>query len=415
MVVDTKLYDILGVSPAASDADLRRAYKQQAMQWHPDKNKDDPTATDKFQQINEAYEILKDPSKRQVYDQYGPEGLRGDNGGMDNIFSHLFGGSFFGRSRGSNSQRRPRTQDIQHEISVTLEDLYNGKEVTLKITRDILCPDCNGNGCVKGKNPRKCTDCDGQGRKLQVQRMGPMITQQIITCPSCCGVGELIDSKDHCKKCHGKKVVDEKKSIVVHIEPGMEHGEKIVFSNCSDEAPEADTGDLVIRVKQIQHNKWERRHDDLLILKRITLSQALFPQSFVVKHLDGRQLVICPQPGSVIAPDSVKVIEREGMPRRGNSFEKGRLFVKFEVVFPKGPELTTKFKEELEKILPRTNETAGIDENDENVFKATMKDSDLKQFQNAQSSRERRREAYGGHQDDDEDERGGRRAQCQPM
>ncbi|KAK8882414.1 hypothetical protein M9Y10_045056 [Tritrichomonas musculus] len=419
MVVDTKLYDLLGVKPDVSERDLKKAFMQKARELHPDKNRDDPNATEKFQQVNEAYEILKDPQKRQIYDQAGVDGLRegaGGMGGFDDILSHLFGMGGMGGGFRTRQPRRQRTQDIGHKINVTLEDLYNGKEVTLRINRDVICPDCNGSGCQKGKSPKKCPDCQGKGQKVTVVRMGPMITQQVGTCPTCRGTGESIDPADKCKKCKGKKVVDEKKTIVVHIEPGMEDGDRIPFIGCADEAPGADTGDLIVMLKLKDHDHFLRKHDDLLMMKNITLSEALLGTTFVLNHLDGRKLVVSTPPGQVIIPDSVKVIEHEGMPQRGNQFEKGRLFIKFNVAFPKSSQLTEDFKNALKACLPPPNEVAGIDLNDDNVYQVGMKDSDLKQFENSKSTyHQRRGEAYDARGDDDDDERGGTSAQCQPM
>lgn len=418
MVVDTKLYDLLGVAPDVSERDLKKAFMVKARQLHPDKNRDDPDATEKFQQVNEAYEILKDPQKRQTYDQYGAEGLKGGGGaGFDDILSHLFGGSFGGGGffggGGGRQQRRPRTQDIAHKITVTLEDLYNGKEVTLRINREVICPECHGNGCKAGKSPKKCQDCGGRGQKVNVVRMGPMITQQVGPCPTCRGAGESIDSKDRCAKCQGRKVTDEKKTITVHVEPGMEDGDRITFQGCADEAPGADTGDLIVSLAMKKHDTFLRKHDDLLVRKKITLSEALLGTKFPIKHLDGRQIIVSTTPEQVIIPDSVKVIDREGMPRRGDSFTRGRLFIMFLVEFPKAAQLTPALKAEFAKALPVPNECQGIDMNGENVYPVTMKDSDMKTFESAQSSRQHRREAYGD--DDDEYERGGQSASCQPM
>lgn len=416
MVVDTKLYDILGVSPDVGDRDLKKAFMLKARDTHPDKNPNDPNATERFQQVNEAYEILKDPHKREVYDKYGPDGLRegggGGGGGFDDILSHLFGGGggFFGGGGGQRQQRRQRTQDIGHKIAVSLEDLYNGKEVTLKINRDVVCPDCKGTGAASGKKPKKCSDCDGRGQRVQVVRMGPMITQQVGVCPTCRGAGEMIDAKDKCKKCSGKKVVQEGKKVTVHIEPGMEEGEKIVFNGCSDEAPNAETGDLIVMLTQKKHDRFIRKHSDLLMAKRITLSEALLGTKFVVKHLDGRQLIVQSAPGEVIVPDSVKVIDREGMPHRRDVYSKGRLFVKFEVIFPKGSQITAPLKEALMTALPPP-QAADVDAKDENVYNVSMKDSDMKTFESAQGQSRGRREAYSSHDDDDE----GQGASCQPM
>lgn len=398
MVVDTKLYDIVGVKPDADERDIRKAFMKKARELHPDKNKDDPNATEKFQELNEAYEILKNPQKRERYDRFGTTDTNED---IFNPFPHP-------------RQRRQRTENIVHKINVTLEDLYNGKEIKLRINRNIICPDCNGNGCQKGKSPKKCPECGGSGQKVFIRRMGPMITQQVTTCPSCHGLGEQIDNADKCHKCRGKKVVEEKKTIDVHIEPGMEDGDRIPFIGCADESPGADTGDVIIVLKLMKNDCFVRKHDDLLIEKTITLSEALLGTTFVVNHLDGRKIVVSTPKNSVIVPDSVKVIEREGMPQRGNQFEKGKLFIKFKVIFPKSEELNQSFIDQLKKCLPLPDETKGIDMNAENVFSVEMKDSNISQFQNSQSSyHSNRDEAYSTYSDDEEQR--GTSAQCNPM
>ena len=285
MVVDTHLYDVLGVSPNVSDSDLKRAYKKKALEFHPDKNHD-PGATEKFQQINEAYEILKDPQKRERYDKFGMEALRGEgNGRFDDIFSQFFD---YGTRR--SRPQRQRTQDLSHAIKVSLEDLYNGKEVTLKINRNIVCTKCKGTGTKDGKSPIKCPDCHGNGQKVIEQRRGNMISRTITTCPTCKGTGESIDPKDKCEHCKGTKVENEKKIITVHVEPGMEDGDQIRFPGCSDEAPNAETGDLIVIIRLKKHDLFRRNHDNLLLTKKITLSEALLGTQFVFDHLDGKLL-----------------------------------------------------------------------------------------------------------------------------
>ena len=213
-----------------------------------------------------------------------------------------------------------------------------------------------------------------------------MISRTITTCPRCKGTGESIDPNDKCEHCKGKKVEEEKKIVTVHVEPGMEDGEQIRFSGCSDEAPNAETGDLIIILKLKKHSIFTRNHDDLLITKSITLSEALLGTKLVFDHLDGRKIVVSTEPNQVIVPNSVKLIEREGMPRRGNQFEKGNLFIKFEIEFPQSTKLTDDFKEALKACLPPPNEAAGLNMDDENVFPVSMHDADLKEFENSKQT-----------------------------
>jgi DnaJ-class molecular chaperone len=161
MVVDTKLYEILGVSPDIDDQSLKRAYKKRVFECHPDKHPDDPEATEKFQQLNEAWEILKDPEKRRIYDEQGVDGLR-ESGDDGDVLSHLFGFS-------SPSQSRRRTRDIVQELSVTLEELFNGAEKTISSSRKITCQECHGTGCNDGGRPSVCDSCNGQGRVIGMQ------------------------------------------------------------------------------------------------------------------------------------------------------------------------------------------------------------------------------------------------------
>jgi DnaJ-class molecular chaperone len=395
MGVDKGLYSLLDVSPDVNEHDLRKAFQDKAMRLHPDKNRNDPRATEKFQEVKEAWEILKDPRTRRLYDQYGLQGVR--------------------QAATSYEPRepRPRTQDLHRKVSVSLEDLYNGKELSVDANHDVFCIECSGSGCLKGKNATKCRNCGGRGRLVQMYQIGPVVTQQLVPCHSCHGTGETIDPKFACRKCKGKKTVTERKSITVHVTPGMSDGERIVFQGAADEAPGADPGDLVVVLEQKKHDRFQRKADDLLTMKQITLAQALFGTTFVLKHLDGRNLVVTSAPGEVLLPDTVKVILNEGMPHRGDAYQKGRLFVKFEVIFPRASELTPELKAAVLTALPPPDEAAGIDPGDENTYQVSMKDSEMKHFEQASDRRETRREAYRG--DEDEETGWQQTGSCQPM
>lgn len=416
MVVDTHLYDILGVSPDVSERDLKKAFMLKARETHPDKHKDDPEATEKFQQVNEAYEILKDPQKRELYDKYGVDGLRegaGQEASFNDILAHLF------NFPTANSNQRPRTRDIIEEVHCTLAELYNGTEKTIKVKRHVVCPKCNGNGTKDGTPAKKCEKCKGQGQVMVTIQEGNSYYQTITKCPDCQGMGEHIDPENQCKQCKGEHVVEEEKDIELHIERGAEDGQKMVFKGASDEIPEADAGDLIVIIREEPDEVFTRNHADLLVHHKICLSESLFGARFPITHLDGRVLVIETNPKEVIEPNSVQRVENEGMPVRNDTFKKGSLYIEYEVVFPKRDELTHEFRHALCKVIPHKDMAKDVDVKSENVHVYTPKDSTLEEFENAKRAKsEKRQEAYNSENDDDddyEDEDGQQGAGCQPM
>ena len=420
MVVDTKLYDILGVKPEATERELKKAFMLKARQLHPDKNKDDPNATEKFQELNEAYEVLKNPETREIYDKYGPEGLKegaGADSSFGDILSHLFGFGDMGGQR-----RRPRTRDIRKEIPATLEELYNGAEKTIKVDRHVICPVCKGTGCKEGKHPEECKSCGGNGQVMAIQNVPGMgRVQTLTTCPECHGAGRKIKDEDKCEKCDGDTIVQETKDFVVHIERGMKNGSHIVFQGESDEVPDADPGDLIIIISEEPHPIFTRRNDDLLLEKEINLYEALYGAKFIVDTLDDRQLLVETKPGEILTPGIVKSIEREGMPTQANPYERGKLFIQFSVKFPKADQLNDELKGILAKICPPEPLPQ---HKEEDVYPVHMQNAELEEFTKNKSARaERRREAYASDGDDDyepeyddeEDGEGGAQAGCAPM
>ena len=418
MVVDTQLYDILGVQPDIDERGLKKAFMKKARDTHPDKHKDDPDATEKFQKVNEAYEILKDPQKREIYDKYGVEGLRegaGQSAGFEDILSHLFNININPRG----GQRRQRTRDIFFETECTLEDMYNGKEKHIKITRHVVCKTCNGTGTADGKPPKECEKCGGQGRVIIQRQQGNSIYQTIAQCPDCHGTGEIVDEANKCKTCNGEKLVEEQKDVELHIERGAEEGDKMVFNGCSDEVPDAEAGDLIVILRQKDHDVFTRRHSDLLIKKKISLSEALFGARFPLTHLDGRILVIETNPKKTIQPNSVQVIPNEGMPIKGDPFTKGKLYIQFEVVFPEHSQLTKEFRHAMCKAIPHRDEAKNIDMKSDNVFQVTPEEGNIEDFRQAKKAKtERRNEAYKSDDEIDQeydDDSDGQNVGCQPM
>ena len=393
MVVDTTLYDIIGADPNCTQEELRSAYKKKAFLLHPDKNKDDPNSTEKFQELNEAYEVLKNEETRKVYDEHGPEGLR--DGGMGeqfgDIFEHIFGG-FFG---GKNTKQK--TRDIRKEVEVTLEELFNGCEKVVEVQKQVLCSVCNGNGTSSGKKSPKCSFCNGTGAIATVHNLGGMLLQSSDECIHCKGLGEIISDEDQCSNCKGEKILKINKNYNVHIEPGMETGSQITFQGESNEIPNVESGNLVFIVKEIPHSIFKRKNKDLLMIKEITLYDALFTSHYVIETLNKHQIII-DKGLNVIEPGQVKVIQGEGMPEQNNTLNTGNLYIEFKIIFPTSDKLTNQLKESLALIQPPIDILKTIDINDENVSSMEINDAQMSDFNNSNNNNDQ--EKYNEYSDD---------------
>jgi DnaJ family protein A protein 2 len=215
------------------------------------------------------------------------------------LFSQLFGGGgFFGG--GPSRQQGPRkSKDLLHRVNVTLEELYKGKTTKLALTRNVICSKCAGKGGKEGA-VRSCAACQGRGIRVTLRQMGPMIQQIQQPCDECSGSGEVINHKDKCKVCNGKKTVSEKKMLEVHIDKGMKGGQTITFRGESDQAPGVTPGDVVIVVEEKPHDRFQRKENDLFTAVEIDLLTALGGGQFAIRHLDDRALVVTILPGEVI-------------------------------------------------------------------------------------------------------------------
>lgn len=187
---------------------------------------------------------------------------------------------------------------------------------------------------------------------MVIKQMGPVIQQMETYCPACKGKGETLNEKDKCTDCKGDRVAKEKKTLEVIVEKGMQHGQKVVFRGESDQAPNTEPGDVVFVLVQKEHEVFERKGMDLYMAKEISLIEALGGFSFVINHLDGRELLVKNPEGDVIKPGDIRSIRDEGMPMPGNPLQKGQLFIKFSVNFPDSGFLKKTAIQQLEKILP---------------------------------------------------------------
>lgn len=406
---NTKFYELLNVSKTADEAELKKAYRKLAIKHHPDKGGD----PEKFKEITQAYEVLSDPEKRQVYDEYGEEALKegmgggGGGGSPFDIFEAMFGGNPFGPGGpgGGRGRRQRKGEDVVHALKVSLEELYNGTTKKLSLAKNVICPKCDGKGSKSGASGH-CGTCQGSGVRIVVRQIAPGMVQQMQTvCNECKGSGQVISDRDRCPQCHGQKVVQEKKVLEVAIDKGMVNNQKIVFQGEADEAPETVPGDIVFVVQEKEHATFKRKGSDLFLEKNINLTEALCGVKFTIKHLDKRELLVSTNEGEIIKPGSFKAIYDEGMPTYQQPFTKGRLFIHFNVKFPEPGDLSDDDLKALEKILPARPE---LSINMDNCEECSMTDVDMEQEKKRQAQS---RNAYDD--DDDDDEGGGRqRVQC---
>ncbi|XP_022046286.1 dnaJ homolog subfamily A member 4 [Acanthochromis polyacanthus] len=394
MVHETGYYDLLGVSPKASPEEIKKAYRKLALKYHPDKN---PNEGEKFKHISQAYDVLSDPKKRDLYDQGGEQAIKegGMNGGSNpmDIFNMFFGG-------GGRMQRERKGKNVVHQLSVTLEEMYNGSTRKLGLQKNVICEKCEGYGGKKG-TLEKCSTCKGRGVQIKVQQIGPgMIQQTQSMCSDCQGQGEKFSSKDRCKNCNGHKVERKKKILEVHIDKGMKDGQKITFHGEGDQEPGLEPGDVIIVLDQKENPVFKRQEDNLRTTVNLKLVEALCGFKKTIQTLDNRTLIISTQPGEVIKPNDIKSIQNEGMPIYKEPYEKGLLIVQFQVEFPEKHWLPEHLMYQLERLLPAREDLLIVDEMEE----VDLCEVDVHSQQKTYSG-----EAYD--EDDDEGPRSG--VQCQ--
>ncbi|XP_029008749.1 dnaJ homolog subfamily A member 4 [Betta splendens] len=393
MVHETGYYDLLGVGPTASPDEIKKAYRKLALKYHPDKN---PSEGEKFKLISQAYEVLSDPKKRDLYDQGGEQaikegGVGGGSSPMD-IFNMFFGG-------GGRTQRERRGKNVVHQLSVTLEEMYNGATRKLGLQKNVICEKCEGYGGKKGAL-EKCTNCKGRGVQVKVQQIGPGMIQQIQSmCSDCQGQGERFSPKDRCKNCNGHKVERKKKILEVHIDKGMKDGQKITFHGEGDQEPGLEPGDVIIVLDQKDHTLFQRQDDNLIMKMNIKLVEALCGFQKTIQTLDNRTLIITSHPGEVIKNGDLKCVQNEGMPLYRDPYEKGQLLIQFMVEFPERHWLPEHLMYQLERLLPPRDDVMITDEMEE--VELCMPDVQTQQ------------KAYSGEAYEEDDDSGPRGVQCQ--
>uniref|UniRef100_H2ZCH2 DnaJ homolog subfamily B member 11 n=1 Tax=Ciona savignyi TaxID=51511 RepID=H2ZCH2_CIOSA len=317
-------YKILQVSKEATTKQIKSAYRKLAKQMHPDKNPDDPTATEKFQELALAYEVLADEKKRKKYDQFGEEGLKDEmSGGGHDPFSSFFGDFFSFNFNGEQQGQRDviKGDSFVIPLEVTLEEIYSGNFVEIVRNKPVMKPT---------SGTRQC-NCRNEMKTTQVGPGRIQMTQQRV-----------------CDECPNVKFVNEEKVLEMEVEPGMEEGSQYPFGGEGEPDIDGEPGDINFQIKILKHPIFERNMLDLYTNVTISLTDALLGFSMNITHLDGKQVHI--ERKQVTWPGARIKKKGEGLPSNENYNLRGNLIITFDVDFPRG-ELNQKQKEEISKIL----------------------------------------------------------------
>lgn len=352
-------YEILGIQRSATEEEIKKAYRKLAMKYHPDRNPGDKEAEDKFKEAAEAYEVLKDPQKRQIYDRYGHSGLKGGAsqgfGGFDfdladalRIFmSESFGfGDFFGsRHRNGN---RSRGRDLQVKLRLSYEEIATGVQKTIKLKKWVVCDACGGTGSGSDEAQIACPQCHGSGevRRVSQSLFGQFVN--ITTCPTCNGEGRVV--KSPCHKCHGEGRVKGEGVITVDIPPGVATGNYLTVRGQGNVGPrKGPAGDVIVVIEEKEHEYFERHGDDVVYTLPISFSQAALGAEVEVPTLDGKSKLHIP---AGTQSNKILRMRAKGFPHL-NSYERGDQLVRVVVWTP--TKLTKEEKELFKKLAKSEN------------------------------------------------------------
>jgi molecular chaperone DnaJ len=375
-------YEVLGVDKNAGKDEIKKAYRKQALKYHPDKNPGDKESEDKFKEAAEAYEVLSDESKRQRYDQFGHAGMGGAAGGggfgggfsnMEDIFStfgDIFGGHFggfggFGGGRGGG-RRVSKGSNLRIKVQLDLQEVAKGVEKKIKVKKYISCNSCSGSGAASGSSYTTCQTCRGAGQVTRVTQtlLGQMQTSQ--TCPSCNGDGKSIQNK--CTECYGEGMVKGEEVVSLKIPAGVAEGMQLSVSGKGNAARRGGVnGDLLVLIEEKADSELIRDENDLHYHLYLSFSDAALGAPVEIPTVDGKvkvKIEAGTQPGKVLR------LRGKGIPDV-NGYGRGDLLVNINIWVPKN--LSKEEKKTLEKLQESDNFKPQPEQNDGSFFNK-MKD-----------------------------------------
>jgi len=359
MATELDYYAVLGVSREATDAELKRAFRKLAQQWHPDVNKD-AAAHERFKEINEAYQVLSDPQRRQAYDLFGRAGVAGAGEGFGAGFEGGFGGfgdifdAFFGGGTGTARRGRPAPgADLRYDLRITFEEAILGVEKEIEFPVLERCPTCSGSGAKPGTSPTTCPQCNGRGevRTVRQTMLGQMVN--VSACPRCRGEGRIVEQP--CETCRGDGRFEKRKKLRVTIPAGIDEGHQIRLSNEGEVGPRGGAaGSLYVAVHVAPHKRLSREGTELFYELGVSIAQAALGTTIKVPTIEGDEEVEI-KPGT--QPGTEVRLRGRGVPHLRRSGMRGDLHVLINVAIP--TKLNKRQRELLETYAAESGEQVG--------------------------------------------------------
>ena len=370
-------YEILGVSRDADDATLKKAYRALAKKYHPDMNKDNPSAEEKFKEVTEAYNILSDKEKRKLYDQFGHAAFDGTGGGaggfdfsgmdMGDIFGDIFGDFFGGGSRRRTNDGPMKGSNLRTSVRITFEEAIFGCEKEIEMVLKDECHTCHGTGAKPGTTPETCPKCGGKGKVVFTQQSFFGTVQNVQTCPDCGGSGKII--KDKCPDCRGTGYIASKKKIQVSIPAGIDNGQSVRIRDKGEPGTNGGPrGDLLVEVIVARHPIFQRQDYNIFSTVPISFAVAALGGDVVVDTVDGK-VIYEVKPGT--QTDTKVRLKGKGVPSLRNKEVRGDHYVTLVVQTPE--KLSGEAKELLKQFDALTGDSLNAAKNIDGEKQETRK------------------------------------------